>query len=82
MAYRHQDNILCLLLAIISIWLSSCADAREEKQSLDEINDEYDFIVVGGGTSGLVMANRLSLNPNSKTSHWLIYPLDLVSTQN
>lgn len=36
-----------------------------EKRDLQSLNERYDYIVVGGGVSGLVVANRLSEDVNS-----------------
>ena len=32
------------------------------KTRADEITDEYDYVIVGGGTSGLTVGDRLSEN--------------------
>lgn len=43
--------------------VASIASALPE-QSQARANSAYDYVIVGGGTSGLVVANRLSENPN------------------
>lgn len=37
--------------------------ASIDTSSLADLRQQYDYIVVGGGTSGLVVANRLTENP-------------------
>jgi hypothetical protein len=39
--------------------------AAVEKRDLKAIHPSYDYIVVGGGVSGLVVANRLTEDSNS-----------------
>jgi hypothetical protein len=50
---------------------SASNSAEHVKRSLADIEKVYDYIIVGGGTSGLVVANRLTENANSMAT--LVY---------
>lgn len=41
----------------------------------EELSSDYDYIVVGGGTSGLVVANRLTEDPTSTSIEIIYLPL-------
>jgi len=43
---------------------------RSVKRQASEIRDVYDFVIIGGGTSGLTVADRLTeAFPESPTDH-------------
>ncbi|KAK7691578.1 hypothetical protein QCA50_004977 [Cerrena zonata] len=42
---------------------------------LDKVNDEYDYIIVGGGTAGCVIANRLTAHTVHKKATVLVLEL-------
>lgn len=54
-------SALALTLALAGVPLC----AAVEKRDLRSIDSHYDYIVVGGGVSGLVVAHRLSEDSDS-----------------
>lgn len=57
----HQQS---MLEGVIRLLMDGEQQASAEPEDAQKLYNEYDFIVVGAGTAGCVIANRLSENPN------------------
>jgi len=59
---------ILLPLALITIYIPVCVYALGIHRDLTAIKPSYDYIISGGGLTGLVVANRLTEDRKSERS--------------
>jgi hypothetical protein len=82
----HFTGTACTASLILGLGLPALAISESSAQGLTseaQLRSSYDYVIIGGGVSGLTVANRLSENPSkqpsSKTSDLCRLCVDVVS---
>lgn len=65
-----------LFMTVLEQFINGRCDLADPCRRLpyrEDADDSYDFIVVGGGTAGAVVAGRLSANPQWKVMYFFFH---------
>ena len=54
------QTLISFMLLLMNSWYDQLGESRSTKV----VQSSYDFVIIGGGTSGAVVAARLTENPN------------------
>lgn len=60
----HSNPLLSLSLALPLITATVITP-----ENIGSLRTDYDYVIIGGGASGLTVANRLTENDNSKSNN-------------
>lgn len=67
-SYQAMLSRVLLLSVLVTLPIASASASTSTLSAAEFASREFDVLILGGGTAGLVVANRLSAPPTSKNA--------------